>query len=97
MRAVDERVVQDRVAFSEPIEVGCGVEFAAGYGGRDALGPNMLDVRLAAPERLDLGRIQVNPVDGEPRFTKHEPERKTAVALADHAQVSGAVLDPVTQ
>ena len=65
---------QDGVAALQFVEVPGGLEAAALDGSRHALGADVLDVRLAAVQGVDLLRVEVQADDGEPGLVEHQGE-----------------------
>jgi hypothetical protein len=54
-------------------------------GSLDVLGGNVLDIRPASRELLDLVSIDVHAQGGHPVFCKCEAQRQADIAQADHS------------
>ena len=70
------------------------MELTASLGSGNPLGPDVRDVRLAPPQRLDLARVDVQPEHRKARLAKDESERKADVSLTDHTDPGRARLNP---
>ena len=78
---------QGRAAFAlgEAVEVRGGPDAVAGEGIGHTVRADMLDVGLAAVQRLGLLRVDVEADNGEARFLEEEGEREADVAEPDDA------------
>ena len=80
---------QYRVAVADAVEVGGGREAAACDRGGDARRADVLDIRLAAREGLDLLRVEIEADDREACLFEDQGQRQPDVALADDADAGG--------
>jgi hypothetical protein len=95
---------QHGVALGEPVEVSGAANGRAWRGSRpdaerrgDAVGPDVTDVRLAAMQRVDLRRVDVEADHGKSRLVEHEGEGKADVAHTNDADRRGATLDSLKE
>jgi hypothetical protein len=88
---------QDGIAFGQAGMVRRGFGAAAAEGAGDALRTDVADVRLAAPERVDLLLVDVEADDPEPLFREEQDQRQADIAEADDPDGGVAVLDGVDE
>src|SRR6267142_1323208 len=87
----------DCVALRQPIEVRRRAVPAALHCFRDTRRSDVLDERLAARDRSNLHRIDVESCNPEPALLKDEGQRKANVALPDDPHASSLLSDSIEE
>jgi hypothetical protein len=75
---------ENGIAIAQPIEAGRRRVSTACHRGRDALRPDVLDVRLTLGNGGHLDRIDVETEDGESGLAEDERQRQPDISLADN-------------
>jgi hypothetical protein len=89
--------MDDRVTAGERVEVGRRLVTPALHRVGDAFGADVPDEGLAAADRVDLPRIDVETRHPEAGFLEYERQGQPDVALTDHPHVRVATADSLLE